>query len=439
MAILLLEKERVIDLKGFISCLGVLVAILMVVSSVSAIKNKSVANEENTWTHETEVSEDNIPLSVEAEVEKQEKAAQNDDKEVASSNTTNKEETSVGEEEEPKKEKKKVSDGKFEYEVPESAPWWSPVSGGDIDSKNIQKGENGQVSTIVGNGTQGQSARQLDTPRQLAVSPNKQVYFIDGSSQDAKIRKFDGKKNVTVVDLMQSQIVKREGEFMSTGLNFIGNTLYVSDINNLYKVTDGRINSVGPAIKDYMEKHNFAYIFRTEKYKNYIYLMLESKSYQFSIIRYNVNTGKIEQVVEQNTYPDPYNFYVNGENEIFIACSTGYIVWEQLHPRQTIDAFVHADPSATSMADVWIGKDDDMYMMAWEEGVKNILYRDPKGGAEDEVHMVMGDRRGFVDGYQDEVEMDGATDFVWDGSGYVFADTNNHAIRKLWYNVGPMH
>lgn len=38
---------------------------------------------------------------------------------------------------------------------------------------------------------------------------------------------------------------------------------------------------------------------------------------------------------------------------------------------------------------------------------------------------------------KDQAEMDYATDFVWDGDGYVFADRDNSVIRKLWMDIPP--
>jgi hypothetical protein len=87
--------------------------------------------------------------------------------------------------------------------------------------------------------------------------------------------------------------------------------------------------------------------------------------------------------------------------------------------------------------DVWIGKDGAMYYSSMENQVYNYIYRNPKGNGLDDLELVAGGRRGFVDGVKDEVELDQATDFVWDGSGYLFGDIGNNSIRKLWMDVGP--
>ena len=78
-----------------------------------------------------------------------------------------------------------------------------------------------------------------------------------------------------------------------------------------------------------------------------------------------------------------------------------------------------------------------MYYSVMEDKMYNYIYRNPQGSQLDNLQLVAGNRRGFVDGVRDEVEMDMAIDFIWDGSGYIFADMNNHTIRKLWMDVVP--
>lgn len=344
--------------------------------------------------------------------------------------------TSVEPPKEPK-EPETVSDGQFEYEVPESAPWWAPVLGGSTISESTQEGQEGQVSTVWGNGTQGQNERYMDNPRDIQVDSKGLIYFVDGSQNTAKLRVFDGKQNKTVVDLVDNKISRREGHFATAGMVVIHDNVYVCSTEDLFSVRDGRITQLTPKIKAYIDSMNLSHIYRIEKYKDYIYLMFMNKSNQYHIARYNINGGAVEQVIETKPMPSPYNFYVHGENEIFIATTTGYIVWEILFPRETRTAWEDGDVK-TEIADVWIGSNDSMYMVAWEDQSSHIIYENPVGVDAGGVIPFAGSRRGFTDGFNDEVELDYPIDFVWDGTGYLFADMGNHSIRKLWTSIAPM-
>ena len=337
------------------------------------------------------------------------------------------------EEEKPQR----VTDGKVEYAVPEDAPWWAPVLGGDIDSESVQKGAEGQVSTIWGNGTQGQTERTMDHPRDIQLDSKGNIYFVDGSQNTAKLRMFDGKQNKTIVDLVNNKVTRRDGFFAAAGLAIIHDNVYISSSEDIYQVEDGRITQLTPRIQNYMKEKRLENIYRIEKYKDYIYIMFLNKSRQYNIARYDTNGGAVEQVIETGPMPSPFSFYVHGDNEIFIATELGYIVWETLFPRQTKVAFEDSDPN-TQISDVWIGENDDMYYAAWEDQTNAIIYDNPVGIDVNDIRIVAGDRRGFVDGFKDEVEMDKPLDFVWDGTGYIFADMGNHSIRKLWTDIGPM-
>jgi hypothetical protein len=326
-----------------------------------------------------------------------------------------------------------------EYQAPEDAPWMAPVQGSTTISETAQKGQEGQVTTIWGNGTQGQTERTMDHPRALGVDSKHNIYFVDGSQSSAKLRVFDGKQNKTVVDLIENKITRRNGYFISTGLVIIHDNVYISNNEDVFLVKDGRITSYTPKIKTYMENKRLSDIFRMEKHGNYMYLMFMDKSQQFNIARYDTTKGGVvEEIVPTKPMPSPYNFYVHGDNEIFIATTMGYVLWETLFPRETKVAWEFGDPK-TYVSDIWIGKDDGLYMVAWENQVKAVLYDNPIGLDANELKPIIGSRRGFVDGFNDEVEMDYPTDFIYDGTGFIFADMGNNAIRKYWTENGPMN
>jgi hypothetical protein len=324
------------------------------------------------------------------------------------------------------------------YQAPEDAPWMTPVAGSDAISETAEKGQEGQVTTIWGNGTQGQTERSMDHPRALAVDSKHNIYFVDGSQSSAKLRVFDGKQNKTVVDLIENKITRRNGYFLSTGLVIIHDNVYISNNEDVFLVKDGRITQYTPRIKSYMDNKRLSDIFRMEKHGNYIYIMFMNKSREFNIARYDTTKdGAVEEIIPTKPMPSPYNFYVHGDNEIFIASNIGYVVWEILFPRETRVAWEFGDPK-TTVSDIWIGKDDGLYMVAWENQVKAVVYDNPIGIDSDALKTVIGSRRGFVDGFNDEVEMDYPTDFIYDGTGFLFADMGNNCIRKYWTDNGPM-
>lgn len=323
------------------------------------------------------------------------------------------------------------------YDVPKDAPWWSPVAGSETISESVQEGQEGQVSTIWGNGSQGQTERSMDHPRDLQLNSKGHVYFVDGSQYKAKLRMFNGRETSTVVDLVNNKISRRDGYFLSAGLAIIHDNVYISSTNDLFRVVDGRITQLTPKIKAYMKNKRLSDIYRIEPSGEYIYMMFMNKSRQYHIARYNPEGGAVEEILQTQPMPSPYNFYIHGDNEIFITTTNGYVIWEILFPRQTKIAWEAAD-SQTEITDVWIGSNDSMYFAQWEEQTRCIIYENPVGISAEEVISIAGSRRGFTDGIDDEVEMDYPIDFVWDGTGYLFADMGNNAIRKLWTKVGPM-
>jgi hypothetical protein len=337
---------------------------------------------------------------------------------------------------EPKAERD-VVDTQLEYEAPEEAPWMSPVQGFEPISESVQKGEEGQVSTIWGNGSQGQTERSMDHPRDLQVDSKGNIYFVDGSQHTAKLRMFDGEKNTTIVDLVNNKITRRSGYFASAGLAIIHDNVYISSTEDVFSVENGRITQLTPKITNYMKAKKLENIYRIEPYKDYLYIMFFGKSKLFHIARYNINGGDVEEIIPSKPMPSPYSFYVHGENEIFIGTTNGYVLWETLFPRSSKVAYEFYDHK-TEVADIWIGNNDSLYMVAWKDQAESIIYENPIGVSVEDVIPLIGSRRGFTDGFYDEVEMDYPLDFVWDGNGYLFADMGNHSIRKLWTNISPM-
>lgn len=309
------------------------------------------------------------------------------------------------------------------------------VRGSETISERKEEAESGTVSTIWGNGVQGQSETQMDHPRKLQIDSKGNIWFVDGSQKNAKLRMFDGEKTITVVDLVENRLTDKDGYFMAAGLGIINDNVYISSTDDLYKEHNGHLVQVDMDIRHYMDEKNAEYIYRMREYKEELYLMLMSKHKMFHFAKYNPDTGKITQVTEPKSYASPYNFFVHKENEIMIATKLGYVVWEQVNPRKT--EYIDFGDHQFQVMDVWVDNDRNLYMVTCEEQVMCNIYMDPPGNGFDDTVIVAGGRRGFTDGFKNEVEMDYPMDFVWDGTGYIFGDTGNNSIRKLWWSEKP--
>lgn len=311
------------------------------------------------------------------------------------------------------------------------------VSAGEIKAEVVTRGEYGEVSSIMGNGTGAQGAYTVEGPRNLAYQSGK-IYFVDGTHERAKLRVYDGKKNTTLVNLVTDEVAAKNSEFfVSTGVAVVDREVFISSHRELYLVksskSKGNYLTRVPKVKDYMKKNGFDYIYRMESMGNDLYFMLAHKSRGYGFIKYSAKTKSVEQVLEVKTYPSgPNNFYVDREG-ILIAFQSGIVRFESFFPRKSVDV-IRTNEGA--FVDMWTGKDGYLYYIENRDRVKWIIGQRHRKNTEDES-LLAGGRRGYVDGLLDQVEMDGATDFVWDGSGYLFADKGNHAIRKVWLDSGP--
>ena len=329
-----------------------------------------------------------------------------------------------------KEEKQIKTQGEVPYQSPKDAPWLKPVEGSDIISETAKKGKDGTVSTIVGNGTD-----EIEGPRKVQLDSKKNIWFVDGDHQNARLRKWDGKEVKTVIDLVHNKTTDGDGYFFTAGLAIIHDNVYISSTKELYMLENNTLQPVSRQIRQYLEEHNMENIYRVREYKDKVYMMLGGKGKKFMIISFDPVTKGIKQVTEPKPYASPYNFYVHNDNEIMIATELGYVVWEKLHPRQT--QYIDFGDAQIKIADTWVDDNRNLYMVTWEEQTRSFIYKDEPGKGWDNMQVVAGGRRGFVDGFKEEVEMDQPIDFVWDGSGYIFADIGNNSIRKLWWKEKP--
>lgn len=304
----------------------------------------------------------------------------------------------------------------------------------------VKSGEYGQVSTIAGNGTQGQGAYTLDHPRFPAPDRKGNVYFLDGNQKTMKLRKWDGSRNTTVVDMKKNTVTAREGEFFSTGLEIINGQIYFSSEEKVYKLIGDRVTELDPAIKEWMKENHYVYIFRMEQYKNELVLMLFRKgdytqAREYGFIKYNPATKAIEEVLPAMQYPNPSNFFMQDKG-ISVTSLTGAIYYEKFFPRESKDQL---STNEGQILDTWID-DSYVYFAINKDQTQYQIYRNPIGARGDYTlgELVVGGYMGYTDGVADEVRMDYPTDFVWDGSGYVFADRDSNAIRKIWIDSKPL-
>lgn len=312
-----------------------------------------------------------------------------------------------------------------------------------ITSEVVKHGENGQVSTIVGNGTASQGTYTVEGPRNIAVGSSGLVYFIDGTNAKAKLRVWDGKKNKTLVDLNGDTVAARGGNlFLSSGLAVVDGNIFVSSQKQVYIVkknkTESRYLSKLTSVREYMDTHGYDFIYRMEEYDGDLYLMAAYKGGNgystYGFIKYDPKTKEVEQVLENKVYPESANnFYVDGDG-ILISFQTGLIQYEGFYPRKSVEV---VRTNTGPILDAWTTSTGYLMYSENNDRLYWTIYTRHRSSSDDAEAYVGGDPRGFTDGLYDQVQLDGATDFVWDGSGYLFADKGNHAIRKLWVDTAP--
>lgn len=309
--------------------------------------------------------------------------------------------------------------------------------GSDADSGAQDTGEYGEVSTIMGNGAATQGAHTADHPRHPDLDSKGRIYFVDGSQKTAKVRMWDGTKNTTVVDLLTNKVTRREGSmFWSTGLAVIKDTVYVASNTDVYKVTaKDRVTQLDTDIKRYMKNGKYEFIYRMEKFRGNLYLMLRSKNGMYGFAMYDLSTKKMSEVLPQTLFPgNPQNFYID-DQRILVSCSGGYIYSERFNPRKSVTV---ADTNIGGFTDAWYDSDKTLYAVLIKDRVYAQIIAVPASAQElGDEEILAGARRGFQDGVADEAEMDYPTDFIWDGTGFIFADRDNNALRKLWIDTPP--
>lgn len=296
----------------------------------------------------------------------------------------------------------------------------------------VKNGEEGQISTIYGNGVMGQDSLHMNHPAYPQVDKKGNIYFIDGDMKHQQVRKFDGKAITTVMNLSNNKL-NRTGEFWTTGLALINQRLYVSDLKQVYVIQDGRIHKAPGDFEKYMEENYLDELWLMKRQGNHIYLMFKLKGheYTFSIAEYNEETGGITTLIDRSDYYKPFSFYVDG-NEIAVATHLGDIIYERQFPREK--GYVYRSGDAQDViTDVWVNKQGELMFSMHNREDAYIKYIDNNG----EVHTIAGGQRGYQDGFSDEVMMDNPMDFIYDGTGYIFVDPGNHALRKLWTNKMP--
>ncbi len=305
----------------------------------------------------------------------------------------------------------------------------------EVSSDVVSHGEYGQVSTIAGNGTAGQGTYTMDHPRYPAPDSKGNVYFIDGSQKTAKLRMWNGSKATTIVDLRKNTVTKREGEFYATGLQIVNRSMFLSSNNKVYKVLGSRMSEI-PSITRYMKDEKYKYIYRMEQYDGDLILMLWRKNWTYAFVRYHISDDSMEEILPAAAYPSPTNFFMQ-DRGISISTEFGNVWYEKFFPRKSVDQI---DTNTGKILDTWI-TENGVYFVLLKDQTQVLIYMVPLNTVDDtgdDLVLIAGGPIGFYDGTADEVQMDGATDFVWDGSGYIFADEGSNALRKLWLDEKPL-
>jgi hypothetical protein len=303
-----------------------------------------------------------------------------------------------------------------------------------IDAQVVSSGEYSQVSTIVGTGTAGQGTYTTDHPR-FPVASGKRVYFLDGDTQNTKLRYWDGKRNTTLVDMSTNKVTRREADFFTSGLAVTNGVVYFASKDHAYKVIGDRVTEMTNVVK-WMKSHGYYYIYRMEKYQDDLVFMMWSKSSggTYGFAHYDLQSGTVSELLEPTFLGNPTNFEALPDG-ILVATEGGQIYYEKYFPRQSM-TFV--DTNEGQILDAWIDEDKTLYYSIAKDKLKPVIRSVPNHTHRtNENDVVAGSVSGYVDGIGDEVEMHDPTNFSWDGSGYIFADKENNTIRKLWIDRKP--
>ncbi|AHV97063.1 hypothetical protein [Paenibacillus sabinae] len=311
------------------------------------------------------------------------------------------------------------------------------VSAAEIEAYVTAKGEYGEVSTITGNGTAGQGTYSVDHPRFPVSDTRGNVYFLDGDQKKTKLRMWNGKRNTTIVDMAVNKVTRREGEFYTAGLAVVKNNVYFALKDRTYKVTNGIVSEM-PKVAKWMKENQYHYIYRMESYQSQLAFMFWSKlgggTYGFAL--YNPQNGSMEELLPTGWYGNPTNFELLPDG-VMVATEGGFIYYEQFFPRKSI---IVLNTNEGQILDVWVDKEKTIYYSLVKDKLKPIIRTIPRGTSNrhNDTEVFVGSTQGYTDGIADEVQMHHPTDFSWDGSGYIFSDRENNAIRKVWGDKGPL-
>jgi hypothetical protein len=305
-----------------------------------------------------------------------------------------------------------------------------------IEAEVVSHGENGQVSTIVGNGTAVQGSYTTDHPRFPGSDGKGHIYFLDGDQRHSKLRMFDGKSNATLVDLTKNKVTKEEGEFYTTGLEIVKGSIYFASNNKVYRyVSKDRVTELDGKIKNWMKENQYTYIYRMEQHDGKLILMLWRKNWTYGFASYDPKTRTMEEIFDATEQLGATNFFIHSKG-IEISTTYGYVYYEKFFPR---DSYDHVNINWGKVLDTWLDKEKRIYFVVEQDSNQYIIYRmSPGETIEKNENVLAGGFMGYTDGFSDEVRMQYPTDFTWDGSGYIFSDRDNNAIRKIWLDTPPL-
>lgn len=308
-----------------------------------------------------------------------------------------------------------------------------------IKQERVQHGDNWQVSTIVGNGVDKQTDRSVWGPRFPSVDGAGNTYFLDGDQKNLKLRKYNGNRIETIVDMKKDKVMSRYKEWYSTGTAFINGNVYFSTNEDVFRVQGKQAFRLDTGIKEWMKNEDYHYIFRMEQHNNDLYFMMWSKSWNWGFAKYDMETQSMELLLWGLYYSDPTNFFVTDEEGFLVSTGSGEIYYEDQYGEYSdlLGSMMVLNTNDGKILDVWADDEKTIYF-SMQTRRSDVLIRTITKEDSEEVNNMVGSRLGYQDGSYDQVEMDYPTDFVWDGSGYIFADTYNHSIRKLWLDRKPM-
>ncbi|MDX6153931.1 hypothetical protein [Marinococcus sp. PL1-022] len=361
----------------------------------------------------------------------------------------------------------------------EEKEWWAPAVENKAQAVHKDEGEEGEITTIWGSGESKQTATAMNNIQFIAPDAENTYYFLDGTEGNKKIRYFNGQENEVIFNLTEDSIADR---FEATGLINDSENLLVADQKNIFKIENEELTPYDDSWEKYFEEKEYTSIERIKKYGELIYVSIYSEKNQSTSIVTIDSEGKMSELYEHEEEGPINDFYVHDKNHFFLLKKSKIMSIASSQDEQTDgelvgdktyflpDEGVYYNETAgevTTPRFFWINTDQQinvvtndkketsssMEEMTFEwisfpysiEASESAGYKVSQDASEtinlhdnEEINTLLTlDEFGYKDDELSEAELSYTNDFVWDGTGYLFADQASNSIRKYWTDNAP--